>query len=115
MGEIVLAWNLEVVGRITLAFAFCLLIGYNREKKDSPAGIRTHIIVGMSACSIALLQAHFMRDYGMKETRLLAAVITGVGFLGSGAISSTKVYVKGLASAATVWSVAVLGVVVGSG
>ena len=116
---------------IRLAFAVFAggAIGYEREYKNRPAGFRTHILVCVGACIIALVQVtmneeiiqrvllnpnleNVLRaDYG----RLSAQVISGVGFLGAGTIIHNKGSIKGLTTAATLWLVACLGLAIGYG
>lgn len=105
------------------------MIGYEREHKNRPAGIRTHILVCVGATIIALIQKEIainsieaaILNKGLEgvirsdEARLIAQVVSGVGFLGAGTIIVTKRSVKGLTTAASLWSVAGLGIGLGMG
>ncbi|MGX7024653.1 MgtC/SapB family protein [Vagococcus hydrophili] len=104
-------------------------IGYDREFKSRPAGMRTHILVCVGATMIALLQTELYIDainqisknaelatvIKVDQTRLIAQVISGIGFLGAGTIIVTKRSVAGLTTAASLWTVACLGLVIGMG
>ncbi|MFV0558170.1 MAG: MgtC/SapB family protein [Enterococcus sp.] len=119
----------EIMIRLSLALLVAGIIGFEREYKNHPAGIRTHILVCLGACIIALIQTEV---YGMAiqdvlanpklentiridEARLIAQVVSGVGFLGAGTIIVTKQSVTGLTTAASIWSVAALGIAIGMG
>ena len=115
--------------KLTLTLIFSGLIGYEREMSESNAGFKTHIIVGLSSALIAIVQLNIM-DYvvefnfmypdvvtGLRSdpTRLIAQVVSGIGFLGAGTIIVTKSNVSGLTTAASIWSVAILGLSTGMG
>ncbi|MCR1951433.1 MULTISPECIES: MgtC/SapB family protein [Clostridium] len=119
----------EIIIRLVLAVIVGGIIGYEREMQHRAAGFRTHILVCLGATIISLLQIDMGNkaiamieankelsdvikiDYG----RLGAQVITGVGFIGAGAIIHTKGNIKGLTTAATLWIVACLGLSIGMG
>ena len=119
----------EIILRLFFAVLIGGLIGYEREYKQRPAGFRTHILVCVGATIVSMIQILigdmsidiiktnealkevFKVDYG----RLGAQVITGIGFLGAGTIIHLKGSVKGLTTAATIWSVACIGLAVGFG
>jgi len=121
--------NKEIVIRLLIAVIIGGLIGYEREYKKRPAGFRTHVLVCVGAAIISMIQISigqstidlvtsnvalkevFKIDYG----RLGAQVITGVGFLGAGTIIHQKGSVKGLTTAATIWTVACVGLAIGLG
>jgi len=119
----------EVVIRLTLAVVVGGLIGYEREYKNRPAGFRTHILVCLGAAITSMIQLYSVQDAtnmiilhpelanAMKVDigRLGAQVITGVGFLGAGTIIHEKGSIKGLTSAASIWTVACIGLAVGLG
>ncbi|WP_322413595.1 MgtC/SapB family protein [Clostridium perfringens] len=110
----------EIIIRLIFSVFVGGIIGYERERKRRAAGLRTHILVCVGATIISLLQIDIGNkaiaiieankdlseiikiDYG----RLGAQVITGVGFIGAGAIVHTKGIIKGLTTAATLWGVA---------
>lgn len=119
----------EIIIRLIFSVFVGGIIGYERERKRRAAGLRTHILVCVGATIISLLQIDIGNkaiaiieankdlseiikiDYG----RLGAQVITGVGFIGAGAIVHTKGNIKGLTTAATLWVVACLGLSIGMG
>ena len=119
----------EVIIRLALAVVVGGLIGYEREFKNRPAGFRTHILVCLGAAITSMIQlysiqettnmiiAHPELQTAMKVDigRLGAQVITGVGFLGAGTIIHDKGSVKGLTTAASIWTVACIGLAVGLG
>jgi len=119
----------EVAIRLALAVIVGGLIGYEREAKNRPAGFRTHILVCLGAAVTSMIQLYSMQDatnlillhpelqnaFKADIGRLGAQVITGVGFLGAGTIIHEKGSVKGLTTAASIWTVACIGLAVGLG
>lgn len=119
----------EILGRLILTVLLTGIIGYDREQKNHPAGMRTYILVGVGACIIALIQkdigfnalniAHKYPQYSgvirADDARLIAQVVSGVGFIGAGTIIIQRRNVLGLTSAATIWAVSGLGLAVGMG
>lgn len=119
----------EIILRLVLAMVMGGAIGFERQYKSRPAGLRTHILVCMGACVIALIQVEIasgaMRDalnhpdlagvIRSDEARLIAQVVIGVGFLGAGTIIVTKRSVTGLTTAASLWAIAGLGIAIGMG
>ena len=110
----------EICLRLACAMLVGLVIGTEREYTHRPAGMRTHILVALGACVVAItseLLFHQYRQYGATPdpARLSAQVITGVGFLGAGTIMREGAMVKGLTTAASLWAVACLGLAAGSG
>ena len=111
---------LEIGFRLVCAMILGLIIGLEREYTHRPAGMRTHILVALGACAVMITgQLIFVqyRVYGgtADPARLSAQVITGVGFLGAGTILREGTNVKGLTTAASLWSVACLGIAAGGG
>jgi len=98
------------------------LIGLEREYHGRPAGLRTHMLVCIGACMITIsglmivgLVSGEEQNVGGDVSRIVAGVVTGIGFLGAGAIVRTDDLVRGLTTAACIWFVAALGVVIGLG
>lgn len=111
---------LDVALRFLCAMLVGLVIGTEREYTNRPAGMRTHILVALGACSVMivgqLIFAHFSLFGATPDpARLSAQVITGVGFLGAGTIMREGTSVKGLTTAASLWAVACLGIAAGAG
>ena len=93
------------------------MIGLERELRNKPAGFRTNILICVGAAmymTIGLLIFHDDSRMG-DPTRIAAQVVTGVGFLGAGAIIQSQGRVSGLTSAATIWVVAAIGIISGAG
>ena len=92
------------------------IIGLERGRLNRPAGIRTHMIVCMASALIMMLGIYMQTvDPNLDVTRLGAQVVSGVGFLGAGAILKDGFSVRGLTTAATLWVVACVGLAVGGG
>ncbi len=89
-------------------------IGLEREIEHKPAGLRTIILVCLGSTIFMILGLHFL-DLGFDLDRIVAGVITGIGFLGAGAIIRARGEVHGLTTAATIWLVSGLGLVIGAG
>jgi putative Mg2+ transporter-C (MgtC) family protein len=108
-----------VIFRLALAVVLSGLIGKERENKNRPAGLRTHILVCMSATIVMLSSEFLLNKYGsvanIDPARLGAQVISGIGFLGAGTIIREGGSVKGLTTAASLWSVACIGLAIGMG
>jgi len=119
----------EVAIRLALAVVVGGLIGYEREFKNRPAGFRTHILVCLGAAITSMIQLYSIQETtnmiimhpelqsAMKVDigRLGAQVISGVGFLGAGTIIHDKGSIKGLTTAASIWTVACIGLAAGLG
>lgn len=90
------------------------LIGAEREKKFKPAGLRTMILICLGSAIFTMISLALAGEHGEKG-RVAAQVVTGVGFLGAGAILQGAGGVRGLTTAATIWAVAAIGVVTGAG
>ena len=106
---------------LILSVILCGLIGFEREKRGRTAGLRTHLLVGVGSCIVMLISIygfpkfHYENDYFERDVaRLAAAVVTGVGFLGAGAIIHRNNGTKGLTTASTIWLVMAIGLACGS-
>jgi putative Mg2+ transporter-C (MgtC) family protein len=100
--------QLAIIGRITLAALLGALIGLEREYRGYPAGVRTMALV----CMGSAIFADMSREYG-GDDRIAAQIVTGIGFLGAGLIFREGVTIKGVTTAATIWTVAAVGVAIG--
>ena len=106
--------ELEMTLRILLALALGAIIGYQRERADKPAGLRTHslICVGAALFTVASIYGFGGADPG----RVAAGIVAGIGFIGAGAIMRRgEGAVGGLTTAATIWAVAGIGLAAGAG
>ncbi|KGN01474.1 magnesium transporter MgtC [Clostridium novyi A str. 4570] len=121
-------WH-QILLRLGVAIGIGILLGYEREYSNRPAGLRTHILVCVGACVIGMVQTNLGFFVGNKILncpalstamksdmgRLGAQVISGVGFLGAGTIIHDKGSVRGLTTAAGIWTTACIGLAVGFG
>ena len=108
--------SLYIFVRLIIAAILGGIIGLEREKLNRPAGVRTHMIVCLGSCLIMLLGEYMHRiDNTIDITRLGAQVVSGIGFLGAGAILKDGFSVRGLTTASTLWVVACVGLAVGGG
>ncbi len=103
--------------RIMFAIVVGIIIGWERERKGRPAGVKTHAIVCMSSALVMMTGEHVFLTFGIGEiTRLGAQVVSGIGFLGAGAIILTgSNKVTGLTTAASIWSAGCIGLAIGIG
>jgi putative Mg2+ transporter-C (MgtC) family protein len=106
--------DLELLGRLALAALLGGIIGAERELADQPAGLRTHILLTIGSCLFTLISAYGFGDQS-DPSRLAAQIVTGIGFLGGGAILRHGLNVRGLTTAASIWATCSLGVAVGVG
>lgn len=102
-----------ILGRLLLAAACSGLIGYERESARKAAGLRTHTLVGVGSAVFTIVS--IVGFPGSDSSRVAAQIVTGVGFLGAGAIFREGTYVTGLTTAAGLWVVAAIGMAAGSG
>lgn len=105
--------------RLVLSMLLGMIIGAERKRKGQIAGIRTFALISMGACLAMLLSIYVPQEYlGLKNGdpgRIAAQVITGIGFIGGGAMIHLKGAVKGLTTAAGIWMTAIIGMAVGIG
>jgi putative Mg2+ transporter-C (MgtC) family protein len=106
--------EIEQLARLAVAAVLGGVIGAEREVSDQPAGLRTHILLTVGACLFTLISAY---GFGPNSdpSRLAAQIVTGVGFLGGGAILRHGITIRGLTTAASIWATCALGVAVGVG
>ena len=111
----------EILLRLALAAGLTGAIGLERELRERSAGLRTHMLVGVGSALFTIVSAYAWSDFAFgggltfDPTRIAAQIVTGIGFLGAGAIMRTGSGVQGLTTAATVWVNAALGVAAGGG
>ncbi|WP_405098295.1 MgtC/SapB family protein [Oceanobacillus sp. FSL H7-0719] len=110
-----------IVIRLMIALVLSGIIGFEREWNNHSAGFRTHILVGVGACLMMLLSfygfLHFLEYENVRfdPARIPSYVISGIGFLGAGTIIVYGGTIRGLTTAASIWTVAGIGLVVGAG
>ena len=115
--------TLELIIRIFCATFIGSIVGAEREHKNRPAGLRTHVLVCLGACTIALIECLYVASLnehtdghvGYSFGRLCAQVISGIGFLGAGTIFTSQKKIAGLTTAASLWNIACLGLAAGYG
>ncbi|MCD6247640.1 MAG: MgtC/SapB family protein [Candidatus Diapherotrites archaeon] len=108
--------EIELILRLVLAAILGAIIGFEREAKNKPAGIRTHSLVSLGACIFTLASIGFgLLDARVEPSRIAAGIVTGIGFLGAGAIFRSENKVSGLTTAADLWVVAAIGLAVALG
>lgn len=113
--------HLPVLGRLVLASVFGGAIGLERELSGKEAGLRTNMLICVGASLLTVLSLRigiYMVESGSvmgDPSRLMAAVISGIGFLGAGSIIQARGNITGLTTAATLWVVAAIGIAVGAG
>ena len=110
---------IAIQGILAAAF-FGSIIGLEREVHGQPAGLRTHMILAVGASLAAILSISYSEfisnpDMMSDPGRIVAQVVSGVGFLGAGAIMKMGVTVKGLTTASSPWTTAIVGIAAGSG
>ena len=113
--------------RLLLAVMVGCIVGIEREKKNRPAGMRTHVLVCVGAATIAILETYMIADtitlnmntpgtgIAVSMGRITAQVVSGIGFLGAGTIFISQKKIAGLTTAASLWNVGCLGLAVGMG
>lgn len=104
--------------RLLLAVVAGGAVGLEREMRRQTAGLRTHILIALGAALITLLSIWMPQAFGLDRsdpTRIVAQIVSGIGFLGAGAIVKSGSNTKGLTTAASIWGVAALGMAIGAG
>ena len=113
----------EVLVRVVLAGVLGGAIGAEREIREREAGLRTHLLVAVGAALFTIVSAYGWRDFHFSQksgitydpTRIAAQIVTGIGFLGAGAIIRQGLSIRGLTTAASLWVVAAIGIAAGAG
>jgi putative Mg2+ transporter-C (MgtC) family protein len=113
----------ELLARIAIGAVLGGVIGYERDRHGRPVGLRTHLIVAMTAATFMVISTQFVylqryTEHDLVEvdaSRIAASVVSGIGFLAGGAILRTGVTIQGLTTAAGLWLVTAIGMCAGSG
>jgi putative Mg2+ transporter-C (MgtC) family protein len=100
---------------LLIAYALALPIGWNREKEERSAGLRTFPLVAVASCGFVQAAEHVMAGHPEGVARIVEGVIAGMGFIGGGAILRMENSVKGTATAASLWVTGAIGVAIGLG
>src|ERR1043165_5096849 len=106
--------SVEVMLRLLLAVGLGGAIGLEREFRRKPAGLRTNILIALGASLFTMVSLALAHDGGTSD-RVAAQIVTGIGFLGAGAIMRTGRNVHGMTTAATIWVNAAVGMAAGAG
>lgn len=115
---------LEIIIRLLLATGIGILFGVERKRSKKPVGARTHVLIALAACLIAMISAygfadasHFAAGVNVNSdpARLVVGILTGIGFIGAGIIFKTPTGVQGITTAAEIFLLAALGIAVGLG
>jgi putative Mg2+ transporter-C (MgtC) family protein len=112
------ATQLDFAVRLIIAAALGALVGAEREIHGHPAGIRTHMLVALGSGVFTVLSIHGFGQgpgAGIDPTRIAAQIVSGIGFLGAGAILKDGVVIRGLTTAAGLWATAAVGLAAGAG
>jgi putative Mg2+ transporter-C (MgtC) family protein len=113
----------EVLARLAVAAGLGGAIGFERELREREAGLRTHMLVAVGSALFTIVSAYGFREFLVNggavvradPTRIAAQVVSGIGFLGAGAIIRQGLSIRGLTTAATLWFVAAVGMAAGAG
>ncbi|MBI2871512.1 MAG: MgtC/SapB family protein [Candidatus Omnitrophica bacterium] len=110
--------ELTILCRLLLAAIFGGLIGLERELHGRAAGLRTHILVCIGSALLMLISIELARQWqgsAPDPARIAAQVVTGIGFLGAGTIIRERAGIRGLTTAASIWTIAAVGLAIGMG
>lgn len=107
--------EIELTLRLVAALLLGAVIGVERELQRMPAGFRTHALVSLGAGIFTVISAYGLTGPTSDPTRIAAQIVSGVGFLGGGAILHHGGTVRGLTTAASLWAVAAVGMAAGAG
>ncbi|MBN1377400.1 MgtC/SapB family protein [Candidatus Woesearchaeota archaeon] len=108
-----MTFTIEQVLQLVLAMGLSAIIGYEREVRKKPAGLRTNMLVCVGSTLVMIVATNYAGI--IDPGRALQGIITGIGFLGAGTIIGSGEKVKGLTTAATLWVIACVGIALGLG
>ena len=107
--------EVELVAKLVLSSILAGIVGFEREVSLKPAGLRTHILVGLGSSLLTILSLTEGTFPESDSSRIAASIMVGIGFLGAGTIIKTDEKIIGLTTAATLWIVASIGIATGAG
>jgi putative Mg2+ transporter-C (MgtC) family protein len=117
--ELFQTWNAEEalshLIHLAVAYVLALPIGWNRERQERSAGLRTFPIVSMAACGFVMIAIEVLGIESEGQARILEGLMTGIGFIGGGAILKQGDRARGTATAASLWATGAMGAAVGYG
>ena len=107
--------QVELALRLIAGLALGAIIGFERELHRQPAGFRTHSLVSLGAALFAIISGYGYGSAAIDPTRITAQIVSGIGFIGAGTILQYRGHIRGLTTAASLWSVAAIGTATGTG
>ena len=107
--------QVELAVRLIAGLALGAIIGFERELHRQPAGFRTHSLVSLGAALFAIISGYGYGGAAIDPTRITAQIVSGIGFIGAGTILQYRGHIRGLTTAASLWSVAAIGTATGTG
>jgi putative Mg2+ transporter-C (MgtC) family protein len=113
--DLSLATQLDLALRLTVGLILGAIIGFERELHRQPAGFRTHSLVSLGAALFTVVSAFGFTGDLVDPTRVAAQIVSGIGFIGAGTILQYRGHIRGLTTAASLWSVAAIGTAAGAG
>ena len=117
--ELFHTWNSEAalshLVALAVAYVLALPIGWNREREERSAGLRTFPLVAMAACGFVMIAIEVLGADSEQHSRILEGLMTGIGFIGGGAILKQGDRARGTATAASLWATGAIGAAVGYG
>jgi putative Mg2+ transporter-C (MgtC) family protein len=112
--ELTLADQLDIALRLTVGLVLGAVVGFERELHSQPAGFRTHSVVALGAAIFTVVSGFAFTGPGSDPTRIAAQIVSGIGFIGAGTILHSRGQIRGLTTAASLWSVAAIGMAAGA-
>jgi putative Mg2+ transporter-C (MgtC) family protein len=113
--EISLETEINLALRLAVGLVLGAIIGFERELHRQPAGFRTHSLVSLGAALFTVVSAFGFGGELADPTRIAAQIVSGIGFIGAGTILQYRGHIRGLTTAASLWSVAAIGTAAGAG
>jgi len=113
--DLTLETQLDLALRLTVGLVLGAIIGFERELQRQPAGFRTHSLVSLGAALFTVVSAYGFTGDLVDPTRIAAQIVSGIGFIGAGTILQHRGHIRGLTTAASLWSVAAIGTAAGAG
>lgn len=113
--DLTLQTQLDLALRLTVGLVLGAVIGFERELHRQPAGFRTHSLVSLGAALFTVVSAFGFTGDLVDPTRIAAQIVSGIGFIGAGTILQYRGHIRGLTTAASLWSVAAIGTAAGAG
>jgi putative Mg2+ transporter-C (MgtC) family protein len=113
--ELTIDLQIELGVRLAAGLILGAIIGFERELHRQPAGFRTHSLVALGAALFTIVSAYGFAGPMVDPTRIAAQIVSGIGFIGAGTILQHRGNIRGLTTAASLWSVAAIGTAAGAG